>query len=60
MARNDLTNKKWILKKYLQKIAVRLTCSSTQTSFSWHDELSFFIMKIMEKNYKNILYSNLA
>ena len=60
MARNDLTNKKWILKKYLQKIAVWLTCSSTQTSFSWHDELSFLIMKIMEKNYKNILYSNLA
>lgn len=55
MARNDLTNKKWILEKYLQKIAVWLTCSSTQTSFSWNDELSFLIMKIMEKNYKNFL-----
>lgn len=33
MALNDLTNKKWILEKYLQKIAVWLTCSSTQTSF---------------------------
>ena len=49
MARNDLTNKKWILENYLQKIAVWLTCSSTQTSFSWNDELSFLIMKIMEK-----------
>lgn len=49
MARNGLTNKKWILEKYLQKIAVWLACSSTQTSFSWNDELSFLIMKIMEK-----------
>lgn len=53
MALNDLTNKKWILEKYLQKIAVWLTCSSTQTSFSWNDELSFLINKIMEKIIKN-------